>query len=157
MLNTAEITAKLTVKEVNRLRSLGDLLQYAVPWAALLCVALEGEQLEAWRWLYIGSITAVTTHILKYLFDFTSLGKRPDGGDGSMPSGHTSSAFMGAWFFLFEYDLVAAVISLILAALTGYSRVVAKRHWVRDVIAAAILALLFNYLFFEVVEVAIPV
>ena len=156
MLNIAEITDNLSTSEVGRARKIGDILQYALPWLALLIIALRGQQLEAWRWLYIGLTTAIITQLLKYLFDFTDLGRRPDGGNGAMPSGHTSSAFMGAWFILFQNGILAAIVPILLAGFTGYSRIVSKRHWLRDVIGGALLALLINYLFFFRIDVSIP-
>lgn len=156
MLNLAELSTKLTPIETERLRDLGDILQYALPWLALLAVALEGNQLESWRCLYIGFSNTVLTQLFKYLFDFTPYGLRPDGGNGAFPSGHTSSAFMGAGFIYFEFGLVAAIVPFGLAALTAYSRVVAKRHWVRDVIFGALLALVVNYWFFFEVGVRVP-
>lgn len=148
MLNSSELVKKLKPIEIQRLRDLGDIFQYAVPWAALLWVALDGDQQAAWRWLYIGLVNAIATQVLKQLFNYTKFGMRPDGGMESMPSGHTSSAFMGAFFFYFQYSLSAAILPLIFATLTGYSRIFAKRHWPRDVIAGALLALLVNYLYF---------
>ena len=149
MLNSSELIHKLKPVEINRLRDLGDIFQYAIPWAALLWVALDGDQAAAWRWFYIGVVNTVLTQVFKQLFNFTQYGKRPDGGDDAMPSGHTSSAFMGAFFFYFQYGLNAAIAPLIFATITGYSRIFAKRHWPRDVIAGALLALTINYLYFH--------
>lgn len=158
MLNANEIVQKLRPLEIQRLRDLGDILQYAIPWAALAASALvHANQLNAWRWLYIGLTTVVLTSLFKYLFNFTPLGKRPDGDDDAMPSGHTSSAFMGAAFFHFEFSFAWAVIPYLLAIVTGYSRIYAKRHWPRDVIAGALLGIVVNYVYFFEINVTVPI
>lgn len=149
MFNLAELIKKLKPVEIDRLRDVGDILQYVIPWAALLAVALTGSQVDAWRWLYVGVITALVTQLLKRAFNYTRFGVRPDGGEEAMPSGHTSSAFMGAFFFYFQFGLLAAAIPLLLAVITGYSRIFTKRHWLRDVVAGTALALLVNYLYFH--------
>lgn len=145
MLNSAELLSKLQPVEKQRLRDLGDILQYALPWAALLFVALEGDAAGAELWLKVGLTSTLLTQLGKWAFDRTPYGKRPDGGSGAMPSGHTASAFMGASFLHFYFSLEMALIAYALAALTGYSRVVAKRHWWRDVIAGALLSIAISY------------
>lgn len=177
MLNLTEIIRSLTVEAppvapelrpgaairpldvtTETVRRIGDLLQYGLPWSALIVLSLlETSQLESWRWFYIGTANALLTSLFKYLFNFTSLGTRPDGGPDSMPSGHTSSAFMGAAFFHFQFGLLWAILPYLLAALTAYSRVAAKRHWPRDVVAGAILAIVINYVLFFIVDVTVPV
>lgn len=158
MLNANELVLKLRPLEIPRLRDLGDILQYALPWAALAATALvQANQVNAWRWLYIGITTVVLTSIFKYLFNFTPYGERPDGGDEAMPSGHTSSAFMGAAFFHFEFGITSALIPYLLAAVTGYSRIYAKRHWPRDVIAGAMLGIMVNYAYFFEIDIKVPI
>jgi len=158
MINANELVAKLRPLNKERLRDLGDILQYAIPWSALAALALVmADRADAWRWLYIGLTTGLFTALLKFLFNFTPLGTRPDGGDDAMPSGHTSSAFMGAGFFHFQFGIEWAIVPYLLAALTGYSRVVAKRHWPRDVVVGAALAILINYIFFNYVTVDVPI
>ena len=59
MINANELTAKLRPINKQRLRDLGDILQYAIPWAALAAVALVlADLVAAWRWLYIGLISS---------------------------------------------------------------------------------------------------
>ncbi len=141
MLNSAEILHKLLPISKNKIEYIGDILQYLLPWGALLGVALEGNIPMAQRWLYAGLATSILTHILKFLFNFTPLGTRPDGGKNSFPSGHTSTAFMGAAFFHLHWGIALAIVPYLLAAFTGYSRIYAQKHWLRDVIAGAALAI----------------
>jgi len=111
----------------------------------LLFVALQGNIWATQRWLLSGLATAFLTHLLKFLFNFTPLGKRPDGDKNSFPSGHTSSAFMGAVFFHLHFGLLISIVPYLLAGFTGFSRIYAKRHWLRDVIAGALLAFAIVY------------
>ena len=145
MLNLSELFQKTRPLSVNKLEDVGDILQYLLPWAALLAVALQGDAEAAWRWLYAGSITVTLTLLGKFLFNFTPLGTRPNGGRDSFPSGHTSSAFMGAAFVHFHFGWPWAILPYLLAALTGYSRIQANKHWLRDVIAGAVLAVVTGY------------
>lgn len=146
MLNSQEILQKALPLSIDNLEDIGDILQYALPWAALLAVALQGDKTAAWDWLYAGASTTLLTHLLKFIFNFTPLGRRPNGSGYAFPSGHTSSAFMGAAFFHFQFGIYWAIVPYLLAALTGYSRVWAKQHWWRDVIAGAALAITIDYL-----------
>ncbi|NIS38915.1 phosphatase PAP2 family protein [Candidatus Saccharibacteria bacterium] len=145
MFNAQEVLEKLQPLSVENIEDIGDILQYLIPWAALLVVALQGDKEGAWNWLYAGTATTLLTYIGKFVFNFTSLGKRPDGGIYSFPSGHTSSAFMGAAFFHFQVGIVWAIIPYALAILTGYSRVWSGKHWVHDVVAGALLAIIITY------------
>jgi len=130
-----------------KLRALGDILRYAIPGAALLFIAVSGDGDLAWDWIAVIAVTQVVTEILKKLFNFTPLGERPDGKDDSMPSGHASGAFSGAWVFYFVYGPVAAIVPLLLATLTAASRVVSKRHHWYDVTAGALVALVIAHNF----------
>jgi membrane-associated phospholipid phosphatase len=108
-------------------------------------VALQGDIWAAQRWLLSGLSTAALTHLLKFLFNFTPLGERPDGNKNSFPSGHTSIAIMGAVFFHLHFGFIYAIVPYLLAGFTGFSRIYAKRHWLRDVIAGALLAFAIVY------------
>jgi hypothetical protein len=57
-------------------------------------------------------------------------------------SGHTSSAFAGASFIQRRYGFKQAIISYGLAIATGASRIYAKKHYSRDVIAGAVISCL---------------
>lgn len=124
---------------VEKLRAVGDILQYVLPWGALMAIAFTGAS-SAKQWLMVVLGTMIVTQVMKYAFNLTSLGRRPDGGSNSFPSGHTSGAFSGAWVFVAAFGWVWGAVPLALATLVGLSRVVSKRHHWRDVVAGAAVA-----------------
>ncbi len=132
---------------VPKLRAAGDILRYAIPGAALLAIAFSGNTDLARYWIIVIAVTQVVTELMKKAFNVIGLGKRPDGKDDSMPSGHASMAFSGAWVFYFVYGPLIAIVPLILATITAVSRVLAKRHHWYDVTVGALLALLVAYAF----------
>lgn len=140
MLNSYEIISQLSPVSKSKIEYVGDILQYLIPWSGLMAIALEGNIGAAQNWLFWGVTNALLTLLLKYLFNFTPLGRRPNGGPYAFPSGHTSSAFMGAAFFHFYFGLSWAFGPYLLAAFTGYSRIHANKHHLRDVLAGAALA-----------------
>ncbi|MGH1365749.1 MAG: phosphatase PAP2 family protein [Calditrichia bacterium] len=148
MFNIFELSQKVRPLKISSLQDIGDILQYLLPWAGLLTVALLGNQTGAWRWLWSGLAVTGSTFVLKLLFNFTPLGRRPNGDGMAFPSGHTSSAFMGAAFIHFQFTFGWAILPYLLAALTGYSRIQSGKHWWRDVIAGAVLAIGLVYTMF---------
>ena len=84
----------------------------------------------------------------------------------SFPSGHSSAAFSVAWSFLFSYVLFGSGISillpilgLIMAACVAMGRVMIGVHYLSDIIAGMIVALLANiivyYLLWQFAELTI--
>lgn len=66
--------------------------------------------------------------------------KRPNGGEHSFPSGHTSKAFMFAHFMHKEYGDKSVCFSIgaySCATTIGVLRVVHNAHWISDVVASA--------------------
>ncbi|MBN2007770.1 phosphatase PAP2 family protein [candidate division KSB1 bacterium] len=154
MINTFDVLKKIRPLSTDRLEDVGDILQYLLPWSALLAVALMGDKQAAWNWFYSGSVTVIITFTGKFIFNFTSWGVRPNGEPYSFPSGHTSSAFMGAAFIHFQIGWMWAIVPYLLAVLTGYSRIRTRKHWLRDVITGAVLGVMVTYIF--IVDLAFP-
>lgn len=57
----------------------------------------------------------------------------------SFVSGHTMSAMVGGIFW-FQIDPWLGVVGVALAVITGLSRIIAKAHWLRDVVGSTIVA-----------------
>lgn len=72
---------------------------------------------------------------------------RPNGGDHSFPSGHTSASFQGASFIHARYGWKYAIPAYIGASFVGYSRVYANKHFTSDVLAGAVIGTLSSFYF----------
>lgn len=141
MINFSELWQYATSpKGAGKLEAAGDILQYAIAWVAIVAVALKGSVPLAHAWLYAGICQIVVVEGLKRALNNTTLGPRPNGGEHSFPSGHTAGAFFGAAFITAAWGWTWGAVPLLLAAITGLSRVVSHNHWPRDVVAGAIIA-----------------
>lgn len=148
MFNLNELWNYLNVPgTVEKMQRWGDVIQYALPWAAISILAFTGDTAAAWAWLYGCAATMLLVTVFKNLFNLTPLGRRPNGGKNSFPSGHTAGATLGAAFILFQFGLLAAIVPIVLAVVTGVSRIVSNNHWPRDVIAGAAIATAVMYYF----------
>jgi membrane-associated phospholipid phosphatase len=133
----------------NTFQQVGDVLQFAVPvYAFGLSCGEEGYD-GSKQFIYSLAASQLCVHVLKE----TTQQKRPNYQEGdkkkSFPSGHTSSAFVGASFIHRRYGFKQAVVPYGLAIATGISRVQAKKHHVRDVIAGAVISCLWSWYFVE--------
>ena len=110
---------------VDRVETAGDVLQIALPMAALSSTYILDDKLgrhQFWK-SYISSISL--TYLLKYTVDKT----RPnDDCCESFPSGHTSSAFMGASFIQTQYGYKWGIPALAAAIYVGWGHVVRASH-----------------------------
>lgn len=73
--------------------------------------------------------------------------RRPDGGDQSFPSGHTSLSFAAASYLQIRYGWRYGIPAYLAAAFVGYSRVEADEHWTKDVLAGAAIGIVSGYIF----------
>lgn len=81
-------------------------------------------------------ISSTIVHTLKS----TTKVERPNGGNKSFPSGHTTNAFVGATMLFHEFkdtNRPLAYSGYIFATATGILRVTNNAHWLSDVIAGA--------------------
>jgi len=115
------------------IRTAGDMLQVALPTTALGMTLTEPTREGTRQWFESFVTTTVVTQTLKHAIDR----ERPNGGDLSFPSGHTSAAFHGAAFIHRRYGDDYAIPAYVLASFVGYSRVHAGVHYWSDVIAGA--------------------
>ncbi len=111
----------------------GDILQVALPvWAyAMTFTNDDSEGSIQFTQSFLAAMA--TTYTLKLTVDR----ERPNGGDMSFPSGHTSAAFSGAAFIQMRYGWLYGSMAYAGAAYVGWSRVVTENHHVEDVIAGA--------------------
>ena len=121
----------------------GDVLQILIPSIAY-GTTLYLDDTEGESQMYQSFFTTVgITQALKYGVNR----KRPNGGDHSFPSGHTSAAFQGAGFIHARYGWKYAIPAYIGASFVGYSRVYANKHFPSDVWAGAIIGTLSSFYF----------
>jgi undecaprenyl-diphosphatase len=83
----------------------------------------------------------------------TVIGKKP--GSWSMPSGHSASAFAGAWLFSREYPRQRPLFFL-LAALVAFSRIYLGDHYPGDVASGALSGIVIAEIVRRVQRVALP-
>lgn len=131
--------------------SLGDKLQLLTPVLFIIYQACYGNHQTAKVFVVAFTLTMVICSLLKAIFNNprprdTEGNTNPDldldwspSEGNSFPSGHTASAMIGA-FFWFEINAYAGIVGLALGVITALSRIIAKAHWLRDVIASTIIA-----------------
>jgi membrane-associated phospholipid phosphatase len=117
-------------------------LQYALAWTALVLVAFTGNVYLVAAWVYAGVIQILVVEGLKRLLNPTTLGRRPNGKDHSFPSIRTAGAVFGATFITMVWGFWAGIIPILLACVVGYSQIMSRNHWPRDVVAGAIIAIM---------------
>ena len=110
--------------------------------SVVLGVLFPGEGRNSWDNFWEGAevfmVDAAVTSSLKLLVGR----KRPGGGTHSFPSGHTSAAFAAATLINDNSGGALGVSAYGLAAMTGYSRMEARRHYPSDVLAGAAIGIL---------------
>lgn len=123
------------------LRTAGDIFQIALPTIGLGMSLNEPTNKGTVQWLESFVTTTVVTQTLKYSINR----ERPNGGDLSFPSGHTSSAFQGAAFIYKRYGEQYGIPAYLLASMVGYSRVHAGVHYWSDVVVGAAIGIAASY------------
>lgn len=130
-----------------KLSSIGDVLQFAIPAFGFGTAFIKKDTEGMKEWALSCGTAALITQGIKAATKQTAIGRRPNGGKGSFPSGHTSSAFQGAFFLQRRYGWKYGLPALGLACLTAYSRVQGKYHHWRDIGAGAVMGFLVNLFF----------
>ena len=121
-------------------RQAADTAQWLMPVAALATTYWRDDREGRWQFFESLGTTVVATEALKKAFNSTSWGRRPNGGENSFPSGHTSSTCGAGFFLQRRYGWALGAPALGVAAFTGYTRVDERAHHWRDVIAGCALA-----------------
>lgn len=137
------LTVAPSVRASDSIESAGDVLRFVLPGtAAGLALGLKDNE-GLFQFGKSAALTLGATVALKYTIDE----ERPDGGNHSFPSGHTSISFASAEFLRKRYGWHYGLPAYAVAAFVGYSRVEADRHYTHDVIAGAALGVVSSYLF----------
>jgi membrane-associated phospholipid phosphatase len=121
----------------------GDILQFVLPGTAAGLTLLHRDGEGALEFGESAALTLGVTYALKYTVDE----KRPNGGNQSFPSGHTSISFSAAEFMRKRYGWEYGVPAYALASFVAYSRVESGQHHAHDVIAGAGIGILSSYIF----------
>tara|TARA_B100001758_G_scaffold247879_1_gene268024 strand:+ start:2780 stop:3310 length:531 start_codon:yes stop_codon:yes gene_type:complete len=124
---------------------LGDNLQIALPISAFTSTFIWKDHSARAPGQFIQAMgtSFVITHSLKRLINK----ERPNGGEHSFPSGHTSAAFTGAAFIERKYGFQAGIPVYLLASYVGWSRVKANKHDYWDVIGGILVGYGSAYIF----------
>ncbi|MEZ8292394.1 phosphatase PAP2 family protein [Vibrio splendidus] len=111
-------------EDKSALETYGDIAQFGIPLSAAVISIMHSDG-EGLFQLTEGAVyTALATHTLKFAVNT----ERPDGGDHSWSSGHTSAAMQGAAYLQFRYGWEYGLPAYAAAGLVGYSCVEAERH-----------------------------
>ncbi|HUI90983.1 MAG TPA: phosphatase PAP2 family protein [Chitinivibrionales bacterium] len=121
----------------------GDIGQYAIPAAGLGVALVKKDWKGCLQLTYAFAAAMAVTYGLKYTVRET----RPDGGDQSFPSGHTSAACCGAAFIDMRYGHAWGLPAYAAASLVGWSRIESNQHYPLDVLAGAAIGILSNVIF----------
>jgi membrane-associated phospholipid phosphatase len=121
----------------------GDIGQYALPATGLGIALVKKDWKGCLQLTCAFAATLSVTYALKYTVRET----RPDGGDQSFPSGHTSSAFCGAAFLDIRYGHSYGLPAYVAASLVGWSRIESNNHYPIDVLAGAAIGIISNMIF----------
>jgi len=121
----------------------GDVVMLALPLTGLAMSYANDDREGRIQLLKSAFTTAAITSIVKVVVNK----ERPNGGQYSFPSGHSSAAFAGASFIQTRYGWKWGAPAYLGATFVAWSRVDAKKHYVEDVIAGAALALIDNRIF----------
>lgn len=138
--NILEATEQLSYdkSKERKIKIIGDILQVVIPIIAVSYPILKDDVKAQQDFLKTMFNTFAVTHILKHSVNAT----RPNGGNRSFPSGHTSSAFQGATFIHNNLGSVPSGIAYLGASFVGFSRVYTKKHHTVDVVFGALIGYL---------------
>lgn len=143
----AQVQLQTEAKNEKAFKSVGDVIQLALPVAAGASTIILWDKEGAWQFVKSYGTTLALTYGLKYLINKP----RPDGAtDGhAFPSGHSASAFSGASFIQRRYGWIYGGPAYALAGFCAYSRLQGNnpRHDGWDIVGAFVVGVGSTYLF----------
>jgi membrane-associated phospholipid phosphatase len=137
------LTAAITVSASDAIASAGDVLQLVLPATAGALTLGYRDWQGSLQLAESSALTLGVTYGLKY----TVNEKRPNGGNQSFPSGHSSISFSAAEFMRKRYGWEYGIPAYAAASFVAYSRVEAREHYPHDVIAGAAIGIVSSYIF----------
>ena len=133
------------------IKSIGDYLQYVTPIVFIVYSACFLDNHTSRVFVCAFAVAMIIMSLLKALFNVSrprevegtdnpdlDLDWSPDEGN-SWPSGHTMSAMMGGVFW-FQINEWIGLLGIALGLFTGLSRIIAKAHWLRDVLTSTVIS-----------------
>ena len=140
---TVACSSQVSAQDSN-IENSGDYFAVGLPVVALASTLAWRDGQQATLQFAKSMVTSAwTTHVLKRAVDKA----RPGGGTHSWPSGHTSSAFIGAAFLQVRHGWGVGFPAYLLAGYVGWTRVYARAHDSWDVVGGAIVGIGSAYLF----------
>ena len=137
------IATALKAQDFNIEKS-GDIISVALPVSAFASAIIwQDKQKPTLQFIKTIGVSLVITHSLKRIINK----ERPNGGDYSFPSGHTSAAFTGAAFIERKYGFKYGIPSYLLASYVGWTRFHENKHDKWDVLGGAIIGIGSAYIF----------
>ena len=136
--------SKLLSQDKSNVELSGDILEVGIPLTALASTFIWDDEHDG-KYQFINSMgtSVILTHVLKRVINKP----RPNGGEHSFPSGHTSAAFTGAAFLERRHGWKVGIPAYLLASYVGYTRIHANKHDIWDVLGGAVLGIGTSYLF----------
>ncbi len=131
---------------------IADIGQIANPAIGFALTVMKEDEPGMYQWLYSTITNAVLTAAIKGATNKIHGGrdpmnKRPNGKPHNFPSGHTSSASVGANFIAFRYGFTYAIVPYVILGLTAAGRVQVHKHTEAGVVAGAMVGLLSAFIF----------
>lgn len=118
----------------------GDVIMILVPVAGYAIAKFKDDE-EGEKQLLRSVAAGVVAHsIVSFAFNYTSWGKRPDGGSHAFPSGHVAFVTSGAAFLQDRYGWKYGVPAYLLSGYVAWVRVDTGHHRWRDAIGGGALA-----------------
>ena len=137
------------VKAQSTIERIGDVGLYSMPIVALASTFINKDKEGLYAFSKGFALNTVVTLGLKEITNK----ERPNGEDfKSFPSGHTSVTFQSAAFMQKRYGWKYGIPAYAVATYTGFSRVYAKKHFIEDVFAGALIGVVSSYVFTKKLE-----
>jgi membrane-associated phospholipid phosphatase len=137
------LSGALASYAADAIQSAGDILQFVLPATAAGLTLGYRDWTGALEFGESAGVTLGVTYGLKY----TVNERRPNGGNQSFPSAHSSISFSAAEFMRKRYGWEYGIPAYAAASFVAYSRVEAREHYPHDVIAGAAIGFASSYIF----------